>query len=247
MSDQPKRWLDSEIPAELREVLGSAEDDLAQTAQVSRLQSRLEMAIGPAFSGAASGSETQPQASATGSGSAIGSGAAIGGALAIATALIVGLGAVWFGTHTPEAQPQHAAPATPQALVIEQLAPIAEVAPGLRSESIRVSQPSAAAPKLARPASPLAQGGGLIEELKQLEAIRRRVPAQPARALTAIAQHARRFPQGTLGPERELLRIEALQRLGRSAEAQQAADKALSTPGHPYAAQIRQLMAADGR
>ncbi|HKU38563.1 MAG TPA: hypothetical protein VJR89_10465, partial [Polyangiales bacterium] len=73
------------------------------------------------------------------------------------------------------------------------------------------------------------------------EAIRRRVPSQPARALRELAQHAQRFPQGALGPERELLRIEALQRAGRTDDARRAAEHALRDGSHPYAAQIRQL------
>jgi hypothetical protein len=47
------------------------------------------------------------------------------------------------------------------------------------------------------------------------------VASQPSAALRLLDQHAARFPEGLLAPEREVLRIEALRRLGRTAEAEQ--------------------------
>ncbi|HTU61477.1 MAG TPA: hypothetical protein VMF89_23640, partial [Polyangiales bacterium] len=86
---------------------------------------------------------------------------------------------------------------------------------------------------------------GLAEELRQLEQIRQRLRVSPARALVEADTHARRFPQGTLGPERELLRVDALLRLGRNAEARKLADRMLAAPeGHPYRAQIEKLLTA---
>jgi hypothetical protein len=43
--------------------------------------------------------------------------------------------------------------------------------------------------------------------------------AQPAAALHLLDEHATRFPNGQLGPERDVLMIEALRKLGRTAEA----------------------------
>jgi hypothetical protein len=48
---------------------------------------------------------------------------------------------------------------------------------------------------------------------------RKAMPAQPLAALRLLEEHAQRFPDGQLGPEREVLRIEALRKLGRTAEA----------------------------
>jgi hypothetical protein len=48
--------------------------------------------------------------------------------------------------------------------------------------------------------------------------------SDPAGALKLTEEHARRFPSGTLAPEREVLAIEALARLGRSPEARQRLD-----------------------
>ena len=252
MSDAPRRWLDSEIPSDLRDVLRSAQGDGAQAAQLARLQAKLEEAIGPGFGAEAAGSAL-PEASSGGSGAAVGGGTSISGALAIATALIMGLGAIWYATRTQPRElatnvpPPTPAPAAPIAQP-EQPPPIS-ASPHV---TVQPPQPTAAAPRAqtaprapARPVDTARAAGGLMEELRQLEAIRRKLPSEPERALGAIAQHARRFPQGALGPERELLRIEALQRLGRADEARRAAEKALAGE-HPYAVQIRQLMAAGG-
>ena len=43
---------------------------------------------------------------------------------------------------------------------------------------------------------------------------------EPQAALRLLDEHARRFPSGLLVPERELLAIEVLRRVGRSAEAE---------------------------
>lgn len=54
---------------------------------------------------------------------------------------------------------------------------------------------------------------GLLREARQLAA------SKPAAALRLLQQHAERFPTGKLVPERELLAIEVLRRLGREREA----------------------------
>jgi hypothetical protein len=61
-----------------------------------------------------------------------------------------------------------------------------------------------------------------------------------ARALTLVEDHARRYPTGALGEEREATRIGALCRLGRLAEAREATDHFLrATPRSPLAGPVR--------
>ncbi|MDB4975765.1 MAG: hypothetical protein JWN48_4106, partial [Myxococcaceae bacterium] len=89
-------------------------------------------------------------------------------------------------------------------------APAAAAAPA-RAKSAD-TQPTTAAtsePKSGAPASELA----LLLQARKL------VPVDPNAALQILAEHARRFPRGQLAPEREVLRIEALRKLGRFAEA----------------------------
>jgi hypothetical protein len=53
---------------------------------------------------------------------------------------------------------------------------------------------------------------------------RRTLDRDPAEALMLTEEHARRFPAGSLAPEREILAVEALARLGRTTEARHRLD-----------------------
>ena len=60
------------------------------------------------------------------------------------------------------------------------------------------------------------------------------------RALVLLEEHARRYPRGALGEERDAARIAALCALGRVGEARQAANRFLrATPLSPHAGPIR--------
>jgi hypothetical protein len=59
----------------------------------------------------------------------------------------------------------------------------------------------------------------LAREAAMLEEARGLLNRTPGAALSIADRHAAMFPTGTLGIERELLAVQALQRLGRSAEA----------------------------
>lgn len=56
----------------------------------------------------------------------------------------------------------------------------------------------------------------LVAEAALLESARAALESSPRRALALTRVHARRFRSGVLGPERELLAVEALLRLGRT-------------------------------
>lgn len=69
------------------------------------------------------------------------------------------------------------------------------------------------------------------------------LPNDPALALSLTSAHARRFPDGTLEQEREVIAIEALTKLGRDSEARERA--ATFTQHHPtsaYRARVEQLV-----
>jgi hypothetical protein len=84
---------------------------------------------------------------------------------------------------------------------------------------------------------------GLAEELRQLAQARQALQNSPARALAEADLHEQRFPHGTLAPERELLRVEALRRLGRDAEARELAARMLAKPeSQAYRAQVEELL-----
>jgi hypothetical protein len=78
------------------------------------------------------------------------------------------------------------------------------------------------APKPAAPAKrvrPVTRAADEDAERELLESARRVMSTDPAAALDQILSHARTFPSGQLTEERESLRILALARLGRTAEA----------------------------
>jgi hypothetical protein len=76
-------------------------------------------------------------------------------------------------------------------------------------------------------------------ELELLLSARKAMSAQPAAALRLLDEHATRFPSGLLGPEREVLTIEALRKLGRTAEATQRLRKFESR--YPDSIHLRRL------
>ena len=125
----------------------------------------------------------------------------------------------------PAASP--AAPATPAA-------PAAHSSPP--------AQPAAAAPKSERPAArrrhtprtvpepaiTTPPASSLAEEMKLLRRANGQLKAgQPGRALQTLAEHARRFPEGTLAAEREVKRAEAHCRHGDRKASRKVVDEFL--------------------
>jgi hypothetical protein len=87
-----------------------------------------------------------------------------------------------------------------------------------------------------------AGGDSLAEEAALVESARGALGSDPSRALALTREHAQRFPTGQLGMEREIVAIQALQKLGRSAEARERADALLrAAPGGLYEERIRNL------
>ena len=80
-----------------------------------------------------------------------------------------------------------------------------------------LSRPALEREAAPRPASPVATPAP--SELALLLQAREVSEQTPEQALRLLNEHAKRFPNGMLAPERELLVIEVLRRLGRDAEA----------------------------
>jgi hypothetical protein len=105
----------------------------------------------------------------------------------------------------PAAQPTAAADTTAARTDDTPRAPAVTVAEAASARPAAVTKPDAARPS----------------EAALLFEARKAVRAQPSAALQFLEQHAQRFPDGVLAPEREVLWIEALQKLGRTSEAEQ--------------------------
>ncbi len=101
--------------------------------------------------------------------------------------------------------------------------------------------PTPIAPSVGALPSPVADT--LAREVELLdgarEALRRNSPGE---ALSKLDGYAREFPSGRMGAEAFVVRLDALVRSGRSAEARALAERHLATnPASPHAAKIRKL------
>lgn len=197
---------------------------------------------------------------------AAGAGAAGGGAWVKVLAVIAGLGVAAAALRPlstdvrapapadPPGSSTAAATAEPQETPLEPRAPAAAPVPIQSASSAGITASARPSSKTApvRPAPGLASSGGaaasdaLLEEAESLERARARLGADPAGALTVLADHQRRFPRGQLGAEREVLTIDALSRLGRREEARARAQAFLArNPSSPYAAKIARAAPAE--
>ena len=74
----------------------------------------------------------------------------------------------------------------------------------------------------------------LAAEAELLERARRKLQENPAVTFSLLNQHRRKFPRAKLGMERELIRVDALRRLGRMQEARGLVDRLLARSGGIY-------------
>jgi hypothetical protein len=122
------------------------------------------------------------------------------------------------------------------------VAPAVTVAPAATDTREARSDTEKAQPKPPElPAPPKPQSIAPRSEVELLFDARKAMPAQPEAALRILDEHAARFPSGLLAPEREVLRIEALRKLGRGAEASQRLHQFESR--YPDSIHLRRLQA----
>jgi hypothetical protein len=141
------------------------------------------------------------------------------------------------------------APKTPPAVTPERSRPLSP------HRERALAQPTAMAPTsravsretvapAARQAKAPADGTSLANELALLDTTRRALAARnPARALAALAERERLFGAGVLGPEAEILRVEALLLAGDRASAERVGRAFLARQsGGPHGARMRSLL-----
>lgn len=136
----------------------------------------------------------------------------------------------------PEAPTVAPPPAEPPARVENAEAP---TQPPLTDPSPRKRAPTKAPPP--------AEDDALARELALLDVARTEVSSAPTRALATLQEHARRFPKGALGTEADLLRVEALVKAGRRAEAVRLGQR-LTAQGAtgPLAERVQRLLEGIG-
>jgi hypothetical protein len=127
-----------------------------------------------------------------------------------------------------------ASPPAPATSSLEALTTPAQ--PGAREHSAPVAVSTSAS----SPRSVSATRDVAAEVRLLVEAHRAIDNGDATRALVLLAEHARRYPKGALGEERDAARVRALCALGRSAEAREATERFLRTsPQSPLAGPLR--------
>jgi hypothetical protein len=167
-------------------------------------------------------------------------GAAVGGGAVLARGLF----------EATSAAPERATPARPSSSpTVARTAPAPAPDPSTREEAPQ-APPALANHRgaLAANSTPSAPSEAVVSsdvarEAYLLERARALLATNPSSALRTLQQHEREFGAGTLQLEREFLRIDALVRLGRSAEARERAGalRRLS-PGHLYEQRLKSLL-----
>ena len=217
--EDPSRLLDSaSAPAGLRDALRSAQADVGTDQQIARLGQKLAPLLGAALLPASSAS-TVAGASAT---------VKLGAAAAL-TLMIAGGGA-WLlsASHPPphdatppaHSKPVAGSPAAPAPAGGALDAPSAVVP----SEPSNVAEAPVAPPALGKSLPSKPTPAAQPTEAELLEQARSALKSDPARALAKANEDARLYPRGVLVQEREVIAIQALRRLGRSAEADRRAE-----------------------
>jgi hypothetical protein len=126
------------------------------------------------------------------------------------------------------------------------------VAPALIATNVHVAEPqpaavrspvSGAAPARTRPIA-ATDDSALRAEVALLDRARAALHAHDgAQALRVLDQHRRRFAHGTLEPEAEALRIEALVQVGEHARAETLSHRFVSAyPAHPLSEHVAELV-----
>jgi hypothetical protein len=221
--------LDPELQSLVAAERGEAEPSTGDRERVARSLARR---VGAGFA-VGVGLLSSPAAGAA----AMGASSAILVELGAAVAVVGTIAALTIPRYSGPAQSPAETRPTPSALPAAP-APRAEVAP------LPVEAPSpaevAAAPKT-HPSSQKASLPPLAEEARLLKQAQQALrDGKPARALTALAEHQRRFPRGQLTLERSAARVQALCGLAKTAQAEREAKAFLRQhSGSGLAAQVR--------
>jgi hypothetical protein len=236
----PARWTDdtSLVPDDVRGLVNRCRDDHGTSEQVERLRAVLGPVLWPIAPG---GVAKAPVASET-------TVAALGKAVALVALASAAAAGVWFGAahHAPHEEPAPSVTGVRSAAVPSR--PASE--PPLQAAPAVAAPPSPEAPRVldggtarSNRGSSASAGTEATNEAWWLDQAQAELASDPARALAATAEHRRRFPHGVLAQEREVIAIEALQRLGRQAEARARGARFFSRfPDSAYREKVRSVI-----
>lgn len=235
-----------------RKMLDAARSDRVPSALHDRMAQAV--AASPAALGAAGTVRTAAEGAAAASHTARGllfSPSALWGTLS--AAVLIGF-VTW---QAASSRSTHEPPA-PRAAAVARAPEIATPSPATEpAQPSAAVAPARSAPQAARPSVSMApkvassanMTGRLREELALLDGARGALTDRdPTRALALLDQHSTRFGNGSLGPEAEALRIDALIASGSNGRAARLSQRFLARhPSHPLAEHIASGSAAAGR
>lgn len=222
--EDPPRLSDpgSDASEPVRKLVEECRNDIATPAQLEDLETRLTPLLWA----------PPPISSPVGGGATGVSGILKLAAVAIAAGAAGGL--FWMGTSKDPSTPKSAAPVfapRPRPQVVPTPAPAAP----LPSEAVS-SEPKA---RNAAPHNPVTSAS----EADLLGSAQVALGQDPSRALSLTEQHRAAFPAGALSQEREVIAIEALERLGRTADARARAERFLKAyPESAHRSKIESLV-----
>lgn len=235
----------------LDELLQAARTDVATPQQLQGLATGLESAVGlaPAAAGA-----TKVATAASGGFTVAGKAAAV---VALAAVFATG-GYVWNQRHsdapvvervhvTPPQGEQPLEPQLEEPQVEHPRTPVPlEALPEVTQPASQSKPKAASAPaepeQKAEPKKAVVSMATRAADLMLLRQARSALASNPSRALELTAEHARLYPNSELRQERDVIRIEALVKLGRSSEARQRADNfSARFPGSAHSSKVKAL------
>jgi hypothetical protein len=201
--------------------LGKLFDDARADVGDSRQTLRIAAAIGPVLDGRAAWGWWKSKL------------------LRIGTPVGIGVAALVFVWASRKPAPHEPSPTAPRLAP----PPVVTIAEPVASTEPTSTAPIATATEKPVVVAPKASQDPIVAEHDLLARARRALDTDPARTLSLASEHGRRFPDGMLSSEREFLRISALVKLGRTAEARAARDAFVRAwPDSAYRSEIDHLV-----
>ncbi|MEZ4227331.1 MAG: hypothetical protein R3B13_40715 [Polyangiaceae bacterium] len=218
--NEPKRWLtDPDAPADAAELL--------RLARPTREMTRNEMARSARRLGLVTTAAATTVFSLKGT--------AIAGLIGAGAGLVLSVAAtpLFHSEKSPRAS-------TPPPAVVAQKAAVgaAPVAAAKQTLAAETAPTATYAP----PLPPAEEADTLGRETALLDRARAALSGTPSTAIELLNEHARQFPKGKLGLERELLRVDALRRTNQRAAALTLAKQLQSRAGALYQPRLEQLI-----
>jgi hypothetical protein len=218
---------DEAIPEALRAAMGAMRERAPGQDALARMRANLGL---PDPSGPGTPPDSPPaQSSGAASGLA---GLSAAKALAV-VGVAVTLGGLWWATSRDD-------PSSAQSAPVPAMSAPVEIASSFAAPSQSAAAPETPSPALstAAPVKPRRTDSGASasptgeSEVQLIGRAQQLVRSQPQSALALCREHARKFPKGMLVQEREVLIVEALQRMGQQEEARKKSESFLKeNPG----------------